>query len=341
MSQHIIWRRLLPHLVSNCGFGLPGARLLTTSSSTDLAKFKYWKNHNNLLHGRRHWSTHTPLSQIVATSPQRATQLANDTDSCPTCGDECVILDPEDVVYLQQFISSRNGEILHYNKTGICQNQHQSNPNQNPSDDKKNLVENEKPSLEKLQQIEKTLIDSLSNLFVRPMDYKVYHSDLLFIDNIRGKRTTTLFQYVQQAALLRAAGHVKFAFVKLIILNTDISKEEGRITIRWRIVGIGAIQVMLQFWKFKLWDWKGIMERQGTWHDGVSYFDVDSNGLIYRHIADKMMMDKDKDVIEKPPKTVLAAGLLAALLFPAGSSLLQCSSSSSSSKYSSESITLP
>lgn len=45
---------------------------------------------------------------------------------------------------------------------------------------------------------------------------------------------------------------------------------------------------MLQFWKFKLWDWKGIMERQGTWHDGVSYFDIDSNGLIYRHIADKV-----------------------------------------------------
>lgn len=30
------------------------------------------------------------------------------------------------------------------------------------------------------------------------------------------------------------------------------------------------------------------MERQGTWYDGVSYFDVDSNGLIYQHIADKV-----------------------------------------------------
>lgn len=80
---------------------------------------------------------------------------------------------------------------------------------------------------------------------------------------------------------------------------------------RWRIAGISAIQVkifvilkaflcyfnlkllfgvqvMLQFWKFKLWNWKDVIERQGTWIDGVSYFDVGSDGLIHRHIADKV-----------------------------------------------------
>lgn len=47
-----------------------------------------------------------------------------------------------------------------------------------------------------------------------------------------------------------------------------------------------------------------------------------------------MMIDKDKDILVKTPKTVLAAGLLAALLFPESS--LHCSSS----KYSPKSITL-
>jgi len=151
------------------------------------------------------------------------------------------------------------------------------------------------------------------------MDYKIYHEDILFIDNIRGKRTQGINPYIQQVAFLRTIGHVKFAFVKFVILNTDVSREEGRITVRWRIVGISALKVMLQFWKYKLWDWKGIMEKQGTWYDGVSYYDVDGNGKIYRHVADKMMVDADKDEIGKPIKPILASALLAVLI--PGSSL--------------------
>jgi len=49
--------------------------------------------------------------------------------------------------------------------------------------------------------------------------------------------------YVQQVALLRGVGHVKFAYVGFEILNSNISVEESRITMRWRIRGISGLRV--------------------------------------------------------------------------------------------------
>jgi len=55
-----------------------------------------------------------------------------------------------------------------------------------------------------------------------------------------------LLKYVQQVALLRAIGHFKFAFVKFEILNSNVSVDEGRITVRWRINGISGLRVLIK-----------------------------------------------------------------------------------------------
>jgi len=46
---------------------------------------------------------------------------------------------------------------------------------------------------------------------------------------------------------------------------------------------------MLRFWKYRLWNWKEIMTTKEQWYDGISYFDVGADGLIFRHTADKVM----------------------------------------------------
>ncbi len=53
---------------------------------------------------------------------------------------------------------------------------------------------------------------------------------------------------------------------------------------------------MLKFWKYKLWQYQDIMKQQEVWYDGISYFDVGGDGLIYRHIADKVILKIDPEL---------------------------------------------
>lgn len=65
--------------------------------------------------------------------------------------------------------------------------------------------------------------------------------NLIFCANFRG-----LAKYMQQVALLKMVGHVKFAYVRFDILNMSMSQEDGRITVRWRIKGLSGIRVRAQ-----------------------------------------------------------------------------------------------
>lgn len=54
---------------------------------------------------------------------------------------------------------------------------------------------------------------------------------------------------------------------------------------------------MLTFWRYKLWKIKEIFEDQEAWYDGFSIFYVGSDGLIYKHVADRFMPDDSKEVV--------------------------------------------
>lgn len=45
---------------------------------------------------------------------------------------------------------------------------------------------------------------------------------------------------------------------------------------------------MLTFWKFKLWKIREIFEEQEAWYDGFSTMYVGDDGLIWKHVADKV-----------------------------------------------------
>lgn len=164
-----------------------------------------------------------------------------------------------------------------------------------------------KPSPEQLDKVYNVLRVTLPNLFIQPLDYTIYHQDLVFENNIRGTRSVGLYNYVKQVALLRTFGHLKFAYVKFEILKITVHPEDDTVKIRWRIKGISGLKVILMFWKFKLWKLKEILEDQESWYDGFSTFYVGGDGLVYRHVADKMMPDSDK--VTEVKNTNLAAKL--------------------------------
>ncbi|XP_076275546.1 uncharacterized protein LOC143206748 [Rhynchophorus ferrugineus] len=151
-----------------------------------------------------------------------------------------------------------------------------------------------RPAADKLQKVYNSLADSLPNLFTQPMDYSLYHEKIIFEDHIRNIKTDGLMNYVKQVALLRTVGHIKFAYVKFEVLKITQHPEEGTVKVRWRIRGISALKIMFQFWRYKLWEWKQLFEKSDSWYDGFSTFYVNSDGLIVKHVADKMMPDSDR-----------------------------------------------
>lgn len=157
-----------------------------------------------------------------------------------------------------------------------------------------------RPSPEKLLHVYTVLGESLPKLFVEPLDYTIYHEDLVFEDNIRNFKSVGLLNYVKQVALLRTVGHIKFAYVKFEILKITQHPEDGTVRVRWRIRGISAMKVMFQFWKYKLWQWKEMFEKSDSWYDGYSTFFVNSDGKVVKHIADKMMPDSDYLTAQSP-----------------------------------------
>ncbi|KAI5631897.1 hypothetical protein NE865_15369 [Phthorimaea operculella] len=183
---------------------------------------------------------------------------------------------------------------------------------------KQENVEPEKqgrPSEEQLMKVFSVLSATMPNLFVKPLDYSIYHPNLIFVNNIRGMTTVGLFHYVKQVALLRTVGHLKFAYVKFEIMKITTHTEDSSIKMRWRVRGISGFKVFFMFWKYKLWNMKEIWKDQELWYDGFSTFYVGADGLIQKHVCDKVMPDQDTiiDDEEKAPiaaKIALLIGLL-------------------------------
>ncbi|XP_052868950.1 uncharacterized protein C6orf136 homolog isoform X1 [Anopheles cruzii] len=200
-------------------------------------------------------------------------------------------------------VSIQHSEVLQrmteeLNPISYCRNE--CTPSKGASNDNQ-------PTEEQLQRIYHVLSNTLPKLFVQPLDYSIYNPNLIFENNIRGTRTVGLYHYVKQIALLRTVGHLKFAYVTFEILKITKHPEDNTVKIRWRIRGISALKVMLQFWKYKLWKLKEIFNDQEAWYDGFSVLYVGSDGLISKHVVDKIV--PDDDTVKVAPKTIVSPKL--------------------------------
>ncbi|KAK4292797.1 hypothetical protein Pmani_034463 [Petrolisthes manimaculis] len=199
------------------------------------------------------------------------------------------------------------------------------------------------PNAEDLSRVFNVLAETLPKLFVQPLDYTIYAQNIIFENRIRGVTTSGLVPYVRQVALLRTVGHLKFAFVKFEILKITKHPEDGTIRVRWRIRGLSGFKAMFQFWKIKLWDWEGLKNQMINWYDGFSTFYVGGDGKVYKHVADSMMPDQEKQVVENGILAAKMAALFGLVQRPAvfDGSILPSSSTCDSLSSSSDIQDLP
>ncbi|EDX08472.1 GD24989 [Drosophila simulans] len=174
-----------------------------------------------------------------------------------------------------------------------------------------NPKENERKP-EDLDRAYEVLRATLPKLFVEPLDYSIYSPGLIFHNNITGKHTVGLYHYVKQIAILRTVGHLKYAYVKFEVLKITKHQDDYTVRIRWRVRGISGLKVMFQFWKYKIWQLKEVLKDQEAWYDGYSVCYLGDEGLIVKHVVDKVMPDESREAVENPSATALPPGSLAA-----------------------------
>ncbi|XP_077287320.1 uncharacterized protein LOC143912051 [Arctopsyche grandis] len=163
-------------------------------------------------------------------------------------------------------------------------------------------------SAEQLRIVFDKLSTGLPQLFIDITDYSIYHPDVVFVNNIKGRTTYGLYPYVRQIALLRTVGHLKYAYVKFEIIKITEKADDAAVIVRWRIRGISGMKAMFLFWRFKLWKMQEMFDAQEIWYEGLSIFYVGSDGLIHKHVADKVMPDEENsvDVMKTPVAAKLA-----------------------------------
>ncbi|XP_031844331.2 uncharacterized protein LOC116432104 isoform X1 [Nomia melanderi] len=187
--------------------------------------------------------------------------------------------------YLINSPNSIKKSILHTDGSPNVQNMSKEQPS-----------ENRIPSEAQLQHIFDCLSRDLPQLFVKIMDYTIYTTDVVFINNIRGTEGVGINHYVMQIALLRIIARIKFVYVKLNILKITMHPEDSSIKVRWRIIGIPDSYIFL-FWKYR--STKDNDDDKHVWYDGFSTFYVNNDGKVFKHVVDKMMPDQSK--YEKTP----------------------------------------
>lgn len=139
--------------------------------------------------------------------------------------------------------------------------------------------------------------NQLPRFFNRSHCFHIYDKDIVFEDHIRGLVTRGIQPYMINFALLKMRGSLMYGSVRMNILKMTKHPEDGTVRVRWQVVGVSGWRLILTFWRyvpfrlpFSQKDESRPQEFSDT-TDGFSIFYLNSQGLVYKHVCDKMMPD--------------------------------------------------
>lgn len=166
------------------------------------------------------------------------------------------------------------------------------------------------PSKEQLVFVSNQLAKDLPAFFANPkFNINMYHANIVLEDNIRGKRFSGLNDYYLQTKLLYILGHLRFSYINLDVIRISIHPEDGSVKVRWKI----SVFRLRRFWKIKLFSVaSSIQAAKEPWIEGFSIYYVMGDGLVHKHIVDKMIPHPHQELKKlEPSRAVPAANPLA------------------------------
>ena len=83
-------------------------------------------------------------------------------------------------------------------------------------------------------------------------------------------------------------------FVQLQVKSVGIEKEEGVIIVKFCCKGYGMLKLAIDYIPKKLYKKENMSREAKVWFEAISYYHVDEEGKIFRHVLDNKEQDKEK-----------------------------------------------
>jgi len=168
-------------------------------------------------------------------------------------------------------------------------------PNNNAEESEGN--QNKKgPTEDTLENTASMLLRELTGIFVKNHAYDIYRPDIVLENNINGQVVNGWVNYVQKIGLLRIYAHLRYVFVQLQVKSVGIEKEEGVIIVKFCCKGYGMLKLAIDYIPKKLYKKENMSREAKVWFEAISYYHVDEEGKIFRHVLDNKEQDKEKPI---------------------------------------------
>lgn len=156
---------------------------------------------------------------------------------------------------------------------------------------------------EYLIKMKEFLEKSLPPIFEIGISFDAYSPNVVLENNYWGKKEINLGlqNYKIQVYKLRSVTALRFIHTRMCLLSTSCDLDENFVRVRWRILGLKQlaalrrIQTYGKFWKIsKIPDRQ--LEKDAVWYDGISYYYLNEEGLVYKHVVTRVEEDSSSNV---------------------------------------------
>lgn len=168
---------------------------------------------------------------------------------------------------------------------------------QSSSSNGQNVTKDKKASHEQLLYLENRVVDHAPEFFKTNHIFDIYTNDIIFIDNIRNKRSKGLLVYKLHVNLYKSYSSLRYHSVRLELLSIAKDPDESLLRFRWRLVATPfplwslIINIMMKR-RFEY-------ELKESWTDHISTMHVNSDGLVHCHVCDNFDVDIDEKSIKQ------------------------------------------
>uniref|UniRef100_A0A5S6R3N3 Uncharacterized protein n=1 Tax=Trichuris muris TaxID=70415 RepID=A0A5S6R3N3_TRIMR len=155
------------------------------------------------------------------------------------------------------------------------------------------FYERGKPNWDQLQHVIYRLSETVPWFFQRQLDLTFYAEDVLFTNRIHGTEVQGLRHYWLYLGSLTLMYRVPCPYIEMKILSCHPIVDEGAVNLRWRVQYLGIPEFLTVTLRARSVDVE-VYRKHSRWFDGVSTFHVGADGLVYKHVADRVMRDPEE-----------------------------------------------
>ncbi len=160
------------------------------------------------------------------------------------------------------------------------------------SESGKNKNNDGKCSEQDLKDMEAKLVNLTQRLFAGKNEPTLFDKNIVFENKITGATYNGLPAYISYLSMIKVVGHIRYAFVTSVVLNSHVDVNSSTITIRFRFLSMGAIKMAAMYIPKKLYKFENRLRECNVWVDAISTYTLDSDGKVIRHVVDNKDLDR-------------------------------------------------